>query len=99
MQINLNKAVETLYGTIIPEGPESDKPLTLKSVCVNALLMDHQDEKLTGKEKFERYLIAKKITAAAEDVSLELEEAVLVKDLVARVYTPIVIGALFEAMG
>ena len=78
-------------------------PFTLRKACTNVLVMREVDEKgrpkqLTGKEKVERYELAKKIHHSKGLVDLTVEEIALLKELVGRIYPPITVGQAFEIL-
>jgi hypothetical protein len=71
---------------------------TLKSAAIQALNVLHQDEQsLPAEKKFERYRIAMKI-ATGDPVELNVDELALVKQLIGRVFTPIVVGRAWEIL-
>ncbi|MBW7990046.1 MAG: hypothetical protein FVQ84_08535 [Planctomycetes bacterium] len=74
--------------------------LTLKKVCVNALLAQAPDQnKMKGEEKIERYNLAKRVHEADEGITLTQEECVLIKEQVATLYNNnLVIGRLSEVL-
>ena len=70
------------------------KPLTLKSICVNAVGGKFEGEQLTVEQHIERFMLAQKIFKSnGEGLTLESDDIVLIKGLVARTgYAPIVVG-------
>lgn len=95
MEINLNTKILTLAGEPVLD---ADKPLTFAGVCINSLLADHREEVITGDDKLKRWQLVKRIDKATTTVTLSLEEAVLLKNLVARFYTPLVVGQFYELL-
>lgn len=77
---------------------EKEEPLTLGSVSVNALLGQYQDEQgLSGEEKFRRYQIAERVSAAdVQEVSAE--EVSLIKRLIGKGYPPMLVGPAYVAL-
>lgn len=78
-------------------------PFTLRKACTNVLVMRQADERgrekqLTGKEKVERYELAKKIHNSTGLVDLEAEEIALLKKLIGEIYPPITVGQSFEIL-
>lgn len=73
------------------------RPMTLCSVSVNALMGQYQDEQsLGGDEKFRRFQLAVRITEGDQDVSAE--EISLLKRLIGKAYTPMVVGPAYVAL-
>lgn len=70
---------------------------TLAIACVNALLAQYADEQASGDEKMQRWTLARKLWRAAE-VSVTSEEIVMLKKLVGRAFSPIVVGRVYEMM-
>lgn len=104
MKRNLNQALTDLNGKAIEEkAGDVTRPLTLATVCVNALLMPHEDERnLSGKDKVSRYELAKKINGAEGEIDVKAEDITLLKNLLAKAYTPLIVGqayAVLEAEG
>ena len=72
-------------------------PLTLGTVAINALLGTYPDEQASGEEKFKRYQLAERISAAGpQDVSVE--EVALIKRLIGKGYPPMVVGPAWLAL-
>lgn len=96
------KSIRKKPGAIIDENDiESVKKgredLTLREVMVNALLGDYQDEKgLQGTEKLSRYKLAMKVQSTKIELELKSGDIVLIKDLVAKAWNPLVCGQAFE---
>lgn len=80
---------------------EKEKYITLKRICVNALLSEAKEEKniiITGEEKVKRYELAKKIQEAETKVDLKTEEIVLIKKMIGLVYPPLIVGQCFQLL-
>ena len=92
MKVNLLTEVTNLDGTSIPD--TDGKPMTLKSVFCNALISQKQGETITGVEKVRRYTLAVAIHNH-DIVDLNLDDAKLVRDLVADGYVPLVVGQVW----
>jgi len=104
MKINFAQPLTTIEGTPLMRTTQScptcgraaeSEPLTLRSVCTNALLTQTQDEaNLPGEEKVRRYNLALQISN--EDVvDISPKDVGLVQELVARWYTPLVVGQVW----
>ncbi len=89
--------IRTIDGEPVKDGTE--KALTAKSVAVNALLSQVEEEKgLTGEDKANRYKLAMSIhgTKEGESVNLKSEEIALIKKTVGQIYLPLVVGQMFN---
>ncbi len=78
-------------------------PFTLRKACTNVLVMGERDaqgrpKEMTGKQKVERYELAKKIHNSTGLVDLQAEEITLLKELIGRIYPPITVGQSFEIL-
>ncbi len=100
MKINLLQELKTLEGEVLKIAREgkAEEPMTLKNPCINALMGAYEDERnLSGEEKVKRYELATKIQAFSE-VEFTPEEAVLVRKLVAKAYSPLVVGQVWKML-
>lgn len=97
MKINFDGCLKNIKGEVLKEkdakGIESS--VLVKEICVNALLMN--EEKVEGTDKMKRFVLAKKIQAGGE-IGLTAEEIVLVKEMVGKFYSPLVVGQIFELL-
>ena len=100
MEVNMNFIFKTLDGDPIREIPndKNSKEVTLKKMCENALLGSYQDEKIDGSEKAKRYSLAMDIHKANGKIDLESEDIVLLKKLLAKIGSPLVVGQAYEIM-
>lgn len=107
MKTNLNVALKNMDDVAMTEtiktmvdGKEvsEEKEIPLKTFCINALMADYQGETVDGNEKLKRYTLAKRIFKAEGEVELSVEEAALLKQLVPKGHTPLVVGQLFELL-
>jgi hypothetical protein len=88
-----------LNGEILKErgNDGTETTITLKSVCINALLAQYPNEKdLSGVEKFRRFDLARQINSGVEE--MPVEDVSLLKDLVGKAFMPIVVGSAWELM-
>lgn len=76
------------------------EPMTLRIAFVNALLM-HQpgDEKLTAATKVELFSLATRLAQASGAVSLSAKDVELLKVRIGALYSPLVVGQAFLALG
>ena len=77
--------------------PVKEETLTLREACRRSLVAMIPQEKVTGDEKFKRYHLALKIMDN-DQVTLEAKELVMVKDCIAAVYNPLVMGRAWELL-
>ena|ERR1035437_5513339 len=96
MKVNLNVSLKNMDEVAMKD--EQGNELPLKTFCVNALMADYQGETVDGNEKLKRYTLAKRIFKADGEVELSVEEAALLKQLVPKGHTPLVVGQLFELL-
>lgn len=71
--------------------------LTLGDICIEALLMTQANTQIDGKEKYKRYELAKALDGATE-ADLSAEDVTLIKKLVGDIYTPLVVGLVYDAL-
>lgn len=95
MNIDFSIPLYDMDNKPINEAP--DKPLLLDKVCVNALLSDTPDEKISGEAKLVRFKLAKRIYGASE-IDITAEEIVLIKDRVGKQYLALIVGQVFELL-
>lgn len=96
MKVNLNVAVKNIAGVDLTN--EDGAPVLMTGLCVNALLGDYQGETLTGTQKMARYTLAKKLTDCKEEAEITVEEASLIKELIAKAFGPLVVGRVYEVL-
>jgi hypothetical protein len=71
------------------------RSVTLRNVALSALMATYKDEQsLAGLEKFKRYQLAQKLSAEG-DISLTLEEAKMLRDLIGKSFGPAVVGPVW----
>jgi len=77
----------------------TNKNITLKSVCVNALLDEYEDEpKLSGMDKQKRGKLADKIYAAKDDIDLTPKEISLLQDLIGKKNKTLTVTRAYELL-
>jgi len=96
MKINFNTELKTISGKGIKG--ENNKILILGDVCSSALLGNFKDETIEGKEKLRRFKLAQKIYGVKEAVSIEIEDVALIKDLVSKAYSTLIVGQTWELL-
>ncbi len=98
MKININETIKNIKGEAIKDG-ETKEPLTLKTICTNALMGTYEEEKkVSGAEKAKRFQLAMKIQSSNGEAVLQSEEISLVKELIGRGYPPLVVGRAYEIL-
>ncbi|MBI3677405.1 MAG: hypothetical protein HY243_12400 [Proteobacteria bacterium] len=95
MRINISGNVRNLNGEDVTE---EGVPLTIRAVIVNSLLGQFQAEIISGVEKLRRFKLAEKISGNASEVDLTAEDVVLIKDQVAKHYSPLAVGRVYERL-
>ena len=97
MKLDLNAAITNLEG--VPMTDEKNVVATVRASLCNALLAVYADEeRVSGEEKLKRWKFAQKLYTAKDTVEIKAEEIVLLKTLVAKAYTPMVSGQLWELL-
>jgi ethanolamine utilization microcompartment shell protein EutS len=91
-----------LNGNEITEQVQADggvvvRPISVRSVVVNALLARARNEELSGEEQIRRYKLAKRINAGGL-VTIDAAEVTLIKKQVAANYTPMAVGFIDELL-
>jgi hypothetical protein len=78
--------------------PVETSAMTLRRVCINALLTQTRDERnLPGEKKARRYKLALQISN--EDVvDLPPKDVALIQELVGTLYTALVVGQVWEML-
>jgi len=75
-----------------------DDETTLAVIAMRALLAPYQDEQnLSGEDKFKRFALAMKIKDGGE-VPVSAEDIALLKKLIGKLYTPLVVGRAFPLL-
>ena len=103
MELNLNQALRSLNGSDIlsplEEGEEERKPFLMRTVCINALLEPHpEDKNLTGEKKAKRYHLAMEIYKTKGKIDLSIDDIKLLKDLIGRMPSPLIVGQAFNIL-
>lgn len=89
--IDLTTPILALDGAAIPD-------VTVKKLCVEALLTPFADEpSLSGEDKVERFVLAHRL-ANVETIALRAEEIALIKRLVGKAYAPLAVGRVWAAL-
>jgi hypothetical protein len=95
MLINFESGLTDFDGKVMPNA--SGQPATLKGIAIDALMASYQGEdKLSGEEKMNRFLLAEKIHKGEFD--LTVEEIAMLKTLIGKAFTPIVVGQAWRIL-
>jgi hypothetical protein len=96
--IDFTTALNDLDGAAISDGTETKAAFTLGSAAVRALVIPYEDERnLSPEEKFKRGELASRIhsagvgAAATGRISLKSEEITLLKKLIGKAYSPLIV--------
>ena len=90
--IDVTQVINELGGGPVLVGEEGkEEVLTLRLVCTRSLTaILRQDDSVKGEEKLRRGMLAERIYVN-DEVELKAEEVALVKELVGRLYGPLVV--------
>lgn len=93
MQLDTTTPLQNFDGSDLIEGG-----LTARTACTNALLGHHpDDERVSGEKKYARFKLACRINDSAS-VELKAEDVVMLKEMIARSYTPLVVGLMYDLL-
>lgn len=98
MNFNFNESLKTINGQIMKDndGQGNVVDATFKLVVVNAILSPVQKE--TGVDKVKKYELARRIFAAENEIDLNEEEIKLIKDRVGELFSPLIVGQIYELL-
>lgn len=96
MEINVNQPIIDLDGK---ELVEEGKVITVGLVIFRSLLGSYPDEQsLSGEEKFTRGELAMKVKNAEDSLTLKAEDIVLIKKLVAKMFTTFIVWQMWKIL-
>ncbi len=102
MKIKLNYVFKTLDGIAIKN---QGKDFTFRQVCENALLIEPVNPQtgrpmklIDGNEKIRRYSLALQIHNAKSEVDLSIDDIKLLKDLIADMGSPLIVGQAWNIL-
>jgi len=93
MKIKINQEIKQMDGIKSIANPENGKPMTLKDVCINALLAPNQKD--DEKAKYSDYELFIKLRDV-EEIDLKAEEIVRIKKKIGLAYPPLVLGQAWD---
>jgi len=95
MKINVTETLKNINGEDFLN--DKKEPLLVRDVLVNATLQIVPDE--DGSKKYYRYELANKINNKdQEEIEIEPEDATFLKKEVARIYTPMIVGVVWDVL-
>lgn len=104
MKVKTNTPIVSLEGKPI-KVPVSDEknadlaPLTMGKAMEVALLSQIEGERNTEPmASFDRYRLAERIHDAKDTVEITIDEAKLIKDRVAKIFGPLILGRVWTAL-
>ena len=95
MKIDFTKKFTNFNGEVLKDAT-SGKEMSLGEVCIEALLAIDKNENIDGVERVRRYNLASEIYKNKD--TLAAEEVVLLKELIGKYYTPIIVGQAFPIL-
>ena len=99
MKYNLNQTFVDLEGNPVLEGVgETAKPATLRHLLTVSLLNADPQKYADGDAKYKLYKFVRRLNAKVDELAFPSEDIVLLKDCVARVYSPYVVGCIFDVL-
>ena len=97
MKIDFSAPIVDLKGA--PVLAADDKPATLESVCMQALMVKFKDEEPTADDKVKRFKLGLRICSTEQPVDVKADEITLLKDRVSKGYdNPVIVGRAFELL-
>ncbi len=96
MKIDFSQKFSGFDGATMKD-TKTDKELSLADICVEALLSVDREDPIDGIEKLKRYDLALEIYQGKKE-SLSAEEVVLLKELVGKYFTTLVVGQAFPML-
>lgn len=97
MRIDFSRVLVDFEGKPIKESnAEDSKNVDLRRICINALMVNDDRDKIEGTEKLKRYQLAQKILNGTNDVSAE--EISKLKELIGKYFGTIIVGQAFEIL-
>ncbi len=98
MKIDLNEVLIGYDGKEIINSQDDKTPTTVRKVLEVALLSASPEEYKTGEQKYKVYKLLKRIGGDIEEADLAAADITLLKDVVAAVYGPAVVGTVFDLL-
>jgi len=96
MKIKLNQKILGVDGIKALPNQETKCDMTLKDVCINAVLQPEKED--SGIQKMEAYELFVKIRDCQTDIELTAEEVVKIKKKIGLIYMPLILGQAFTML-
>jgi len=96
MKIKMGSELKQADGIRAITNSETQKNMTLRDVCINALLTPQKDE--NEKDKYSDYELFKKIRDGGADVDLKTEEVVHIKKKIGLIYPALILGQAYDLL-
>lgn len=96
MKIDLTHELRLLGGDVLKD--QKNKTLTLRGILTNALLDPQQSKEIDGEEKAERFNLALEISSSKKFYELSIDDAKTVKDLVGKIFAPLIVGQVWPIL-
>ena len=93
---NFIKDENDTFAIKIVETPSEKQ--TLKDICMEVLMGMSPDEKVDGKEKYERFKLAMKIGEVKEQIDLKSDDVTKIKELIGKIYSPLIVGQCYDIL-
>ncbi len=98
MNINFSTQLIGPNGEIIPASPDPDaQPMTLKDVCMTALLTQMQGDAETKGQAYRLYTLANQVKADGM-VNITAFDVALIKERIERIYPPWIVGQAWDQL-
>ena len=98
MQVDFSKEFKQFDGKVIQESPDKPDAFTLRTASINGLMFKGEQEKLSGEEQMKRFDLSTLIYASTEPLDIASEQIVLIKEQIAKIYTPIIVGQAWKML-
>lgn len=96
MKIDVTQTLLALNGEKLRG--DDGQPVTLRSVCINALMTTLEaDGNLTGEDKLAAYTLAKQIQDE-DQPDLRVEDLTKLKERIGKCYSPAVVGPVYAVL-
>lgn len=96
MKIDVTTIITDLEGKAVMVNLVEKIEMTVKNAFVESLMGTYKDETIDGFEKYNRFKLADKIGKATDSVNLSSVDVVLIKKLVGKAWSTLVVGRVFE---
>lgn len=100
MRLNLSSPIRDFQGVQLTDQIDKEG-MTLQSVLVRSALFVEKDKNPSAAEKLEAYRLAQRLAEVSGtplEIDLTIEEAAFLKAKVGAMWTPLVVGRVFELM-